>query len=122
MLSELEKRPVLVVEDLPANARDLDSIPGSGRSPREGNDNSLQYSCLGKSQEQRSLVGYSPWGCRESDMTEHSTHRESTGPRNPDVLKKTQGSFYQVIMLHFSVHQESRPICVLQNSIRKKFR
>ena len=28
------------------NARDLDSIPGSGRSPGEGNSNPLQYSCL----------------------------------------------------------------------------
>ena len=28
------------------NAGDLDSIPGSGRSPREGNGNPLQYSCL----------------------------------------------------------------------------
>ena len=25
---------------------------------------------LGKSDGQRSLVGYSPWGCKESDMTE----------------------------------------------------
>ena len=29
------------------NAGDVDLIPGSGRSPGEGNDNSLQYSCLG---------------------------------------------------------------------------
>ena len=29
------------------NAGDLDSIPGSGRSPGEGNGNPLQYSCLG---------------------------------------------------------------------------
>ena len=28
------------------NAGALDSIPGSGRSPGEGNDNPLQYSCL----------------------------------------------------------------------------
>ena len=28
------------------NAGDLGSVPGSGRSPREGNGNSLQYSCL----------------------------------------------------------------------------
>ena len=28
------------------NAGDLGSIPGSGRSPGEGNGNSLQYSCL----------------------------------------------------------------------------
>ena len=29
-----------------SNARDLVSIPGSGRSSGEGNGNSLQYSCL----------------------------------------------------------------------------
>ena len=28
------------------NAGDLGSVPGSGRSPREGNGNPLQYSCL----------------------------------------------------------------------------
>ena len=28
------------------NAGDLDSTPGSGRSPREGNGNPFQYSCL----------------------------------------------------------------------------
>jgi len=40
----------LVVKNLPANAGDIrksGSIPGSGRSPREGNGNPLQYSCLG---------------------------------------------------------------------------
>ena len=35
-----------MVENLPANARDVGSIPGSGRSPEEGNGNPLQYSCL----------------------------------------------------------------------------
>ena len=29
-----------------SNAGDMGSIPGSGRSPREGNGNPLQYSCL----------------------------------------------------------------------------
>ena len=41
---------VQVVKNLPANAgdaRDKDSIPGSGRAPGEGNGNPLQYSCLG---------------------------------------------------------------------------
>ena len=28
------------------NAGDLGSIPGSGRSPREGHSNPFQYSCL----------------------------------------------------------------------------
>ena len=34
-----------VVKNLPANAGDVVSIPGSGRSPGEGNGNPLQYSC-----------------------------------------------------------------------------
>ena len=34
------------VKNLPANAGDLGSIPGLGRSPGQGNDNPLQYSCL----------------------------------------------------------------------------
>ena len=34
----------LVVKKLPANAGDMDSIPGSGRSPGEGNGNLFQYS------------------------------------------------------------------------------
>ena len=52
------------------NAGDQGSIPGSGKSPGEGNGNPLQYSCLEKSHGQKSLVGYSPKGCKESDMTE----------------------------------------------------
>ena len=35
-----------MVKNLPANAGDTDSIPGSGRSPGGGNGNPLQYSCL----------------------------------------------------------------------------
>ena len=36
-----------VVKNLPANAGDAGLIPGSGRSPGEGNGYLLQYSCLG---------------------------------------------------------------------------
>ena len=38
-----------MVKNLPANAgdvRDMDLIPGSERSPGEGNGNALKYSCL----------------------------------------------------------------------------
>ena len=38
-----------MVKNLPANAgdaRDMGSIPGSGKSPGVGNGNPLQYSCL----------------------------------------------------------------------------
>ena len=51
-----------VIKNPPANAGDKGLIPGPGRSPREGNGNPLQYTCLGKFHGQRSLVGYSPWG------------------------------------------------------------
>ena len=43
------------------NMGDPGSIPGLGRSPGEGHGNPLQYCCLENLQEQRSLVGYSPW-------------------------------------------------------------
>ena len=35
-----------MVKNLPANAGDISSITGSGRSPGGGNGNPLQYSCL----------------------------------------------------------------------------
>ena len=53
------------------NARELGLIPGLGRPLGGGNGNPLQYSCLKNPQGQRSLVGYSPWDYKESDMTEH---------------------------------------------------
>ena len=43
-------------------------IPGSGRSPREGNDSPLQYSCLGNPVN-REPAGYSAWSHKESDKT-----------------------------------------------------
>ena len=35
-----------MVKNLPANAEDMGSVPGLGRSPGEGNGNPLQYSYL----------------------------------------------------------------------------
>ena len=58
-----------MVKDPPAKAGGAGSIPGSGRSPGEGNGNPLQYSCLENPHGQRSLVGYSPWGHKELDVT-----------------------------------------------------
>ena len=52
------------------NAGDLGSIPGLGRSYGGGHGNPLQYSCLENPHGLRSLEGYSPWGCKEPDMTE----------------------------------------------------
>ena len=51
----------------------LVSIPGLGRSPGGGHGNPLQYSCLQNPHGQKSLVGYSLQGHKESDTTEQLT-------------------------------------------------
>ena len=65
-----------VVKNLPANARDTGLTPELGRSLGVGNGNPLWYSCLGKSHGQRSLAGYSPWGCKELETTEQLSMSE----------------------------------------------
>ena len=58
-----------VVKTPPANAGDMSLITGLGRSPGEGNDNLLQYSCLGNPTDRR-LVGYIVHEvAKELDMT-----------------------------------------------------
>ena len=42
----------------------------SCEDPLEKGGNPFQYSCLENPHGERSLVGYSPWGHKESDMTE----------------------------------------------------
>ena len=49
------------------NAGDTGSVPGSGRSPRGGNGNPLQYSCLKNPVDREA---YNPKGHKELDMTD----------------------------------------------------
>ena len=68
------------VKDLPANAGDakrVDLIPGLGRSLGVGKWQSTPVFLPGKFHGQRGLAGYSPWGRKESDTTEH-THKVHT--------------------------------------------
>ena len=51
----------------------LGSIPGLGRSPREGNGNPLQYSCMENSMDRGVSLGYNPWSRKESGTTEQRT-------------------------------------------------
>ena len=62
-----------VVKNLPANAGDKGSIPGSGRSPERRIWQPTPIFLPGKFHGQRSLAGYSPWGHKELDMTEQLT-------------------------------------------------
>ena len=61
-----------MMKNLPANAGDPGSIPGLGRFPGERNGYPLPTPVflLGEFHGQRSLAGYSPWGHKESDMTQ----------------------------------------------------
>ena len=57
-------------------------IPGLGRSPGARHGNPLQYSYLENPHGQRSLLGYSPWDCKELDMTERlstAQHKKFAG-------------------------------------------
>ena len=69
------------------DARDPGLIPGSGRSSGEGNGNPE------KSHGQRSLVGYSPWGGKESDTTEWL---------NNNIVKRGWDHFAYKFQLHIS--------------------
>ena len=55
--------------DSEEDIRDRGSISGSGRSPGGEHGSPLQYSCLENPRGQRSLEGYSPWGCKDADTT-----------------------------------------------------
>ena len=63
-----------MVKNPPTNAidaRDMGSIPGSGRPPGVGNGSKLQYSCLGTHMD-RGAWRASDHGVTKSDTTEHA--------------------------------------------------
>ena len=55
------------------------SLVWLGRAPGGWHDNPFQYSCLENPHGQRSLVGYSPWSCKESDTTERLNMAQHIG-------------------------------------------
>ena len=66
-----------VVKNLPASAEDANDLGFNlwvRKTPKVGNGNPLQYFCLENSMDRGawSLVGYSLWGCKELDSTEHA--------------------------------------------------
>ena len=109
------------------DAGDAGSISGLERPPGEGNGNPLQYSCLENPHGRKSLVGYSPWGRKESDMTErlsaHSTYTCETKIRIMN-MPITPKSFYVPlwnrsllsILLHLQaatgLHSVSTDVCI----------
>ena len=92
----------LVSKESAWNAGDLCLIPGLGRSPGGGHGNPLQYSYVENPHEQRSLAGYSPWGCNESDMIE----RLSKLFKMCKVMKYMLSfrGFWEFLLLNFLPH------------------
>ena len=93
-----------VTKNLPANAgdtEDMGSIPGSGRTPGEGNDTLLQYSCLENSMD-RGAWWATVHGVTKSwsklNIYRHThthtipTHRVTRKIKDPVCMTKTQGS------------------------------
>ena len=65
------------VKNPPASAGGMGSIPGSGRSPGEGNGNPLQYSCLESPMDRGAWRATVHGLTKESDMTERVTLRQN---------------------------------------------
>ena len=59
-----------MAKNTPANAGDTGSIPGSGRSPEEGNGNPHQYFCLGNPTDREAWQATVHKVAKESDTTQ----------------------------------------------------
>ena len=80
---------------------------GWGDSPREGKWQPTPVFLPGKPHGQRSLVGYSPWGHKESDKTEQLSHQASKqGMRSPQIHSLKTHKYY-VYPLNASLFQKA---------------
>ena len=84
----------------------MQEIPGSGSSPGEGNSNPLQYSCLENPMD-RSLVGYSPWGRKESDTTEWLIGSIEVQPINNAVIASGEQWRDSAVHIHVSIFPQT---------------
>ena len=82
-----------VVKNPPANAGDeLGLIPGSGRFPGEGNDNSLQHSCLENPMDSEAWWATVHGVVKESDSTSYTCMHTSS--------EKGQNQFLRMRWVH----------------------
>ena len=67
--TNIKTSPWLSGKESTCNARDVSSILGLARFPREGNGNPLQYSCLGNPMERGAWRAIVHGVAKEPDMT-----------------------------------------------------
>ena len=109
--------PVVLRTCLLMHKTDMESIPQSGRSPGGEHDYPFQYSCLENPNGQRSLVGYSPWGRKELDMTEwlstaqHSTWMflSASNPKSHQCLLTLD--YVKSLRKNTAIHINTTPTC-----------
>ena len=88
---------VSVVRNLPANAGDVGSVSGSGRSPGEGNGTPLQCSCLENPMDRGTWQATIHGVTKESDMTERLNS-------NNNYTKGVKSERAETIGNHFKSH------------------
>ena len=94
------------------NLGDLGWIPGWGRSPGEGPGNLTPVFLPGESHGQSILAGYSPWGRRESDMTERLTLSTKTFVDQPYFnLKSVCIYIYIYICKECNLFYKTQALC-----------
>ena len=81
-LSKFSPRWVLVGKEFPCNAGDPGLIPGSGRSPGEGNGSPLRYSCL------ENPMGKGTWKATVQGVTRVRYDLATKPPPPKSYLKK----------------------------------
>ena len=96
MAQTVKKKKKKKKKKIACNAGDLGSIPGSGRSPGEGNGNPLQYSCLENSMDRgvwwATVQGVAKSQTRLSNSHFHFQGDDNAQPelRNPEVSEDSE--------------------------------
>ena len=105
---------VLVIKNPSANAGDREdagSIPGLERFPWRRRWQLIPVFLPGKSHGQRSLAGYSPWRCKESDMTEGLSTHTHTHTHTQRYMWATGGLLSAVGRREQSTERDSDASC-----------
>ena len=109
----------LVVKNLPADAGDVADACSVwvGKIPWRRKRQPAPVSLPGKFHGQRSLAGYSPWGHKESDTTDH--HRFIILFSKKYIKKKTQNnkeSIFNLTVQYLGKHSNAVPPPILLSS------